>query len=387
MSYQTSETRCKGVKPDGKRCKLTAPIGEYLCEHHATDLKSLFQEPEKCVEIMAGRYPKIHHPACDRKGVNDCECPDYSRGAQVMKTVRKAISDSANQLPLYRRLNKLRMRLKVKKIRKYYNSISEDDLWLPTKPGWRQFRFFVWDDRQGRVVVRVIKDNMKNKATLLGWLRKLAPLHVYYTTSAWLNPQGIGPDPYGRKGRSKFKKKGWSFKMKTYHNCFLWQELYFDVDYCNADYNEGAKTLGLLADQLPIVDTNLNPSMCISPRDELTIVFSGGKGFHLIDREWRMSKVIENMDEEARNYMKTRYARPEEKQDVERELKTNLVDKVREAGVLIDFDVTPDPRRIIRLPGTVHGKTLRVCKIISWDDLDYDDDGNIIGYSPDEPVG
>ena len=36
-------------------------------------------------------------------------------------------------------------------------------------------------------------------------------------------------------------------------------------------------------------------------------------------------------------------------------------------GLLVDFEVTPDPRRIIRLPGTVGHMT--VCKIISEDDL------------------
>ena len=81
MSYQeTSETiRCKGVKPDGKRCKIQVHGGHDLCEHHDTDLKAFIRNPEKCVKIMSGRYPKIHHPACDRKGVNDCECPNYAR--------------------------------------------------------------------------------------------------------------------------------------------------------------------------------------------------------------------------------------------------------------------------------------------------------------------
>ena len=111
-----------------------------------------------------------------------------------MRTIQKAVKDSASALPLYRNKKRLEMRIKVKKIRNYYNRITEAELWLPYKPGFRQFRFFVWDDKQERVVVRVIKDNIKNKATLLKWLRKLAPLHVYYTTSAWLNPQGVGPD-------------------------------------------------------------------------------------------------------------------------------------------------------------------------------------------------
>ena len=288
-------TRCQARKPDGKRCKVDdVKPGHKFCEHHDTDIVALFRQPEKCIEIMTGRYPKRHHPACDRKGINDCDCHTYSRGAQIMRTIQKAVRDSASALPLYRNKKRLEMRIKVKKIRNYYNRITEAELWLPYKPGFRQFRFFVWDDKQERVVVRVIKDNIKNKATLLKWLRKLAPLHVYYTTSAWLNPQGVGPDPNGKRGRNKFRKKGWSYKMRNYHNVFLWQELYFDVDYCNADYNEGAKTLGHLMNYLDAV-----APLCGYSK-EPTIVFSGGKGFHLIDTEWRIDNILS--DEKKKEY-------------------------------------------------------------------------------------
>ena len=369
-------TRCQARKPDGKRCKVDdVKPGHKFCEHHDTDIVALFRQPEKCIEIMTGRYPKRHHPACDRKGINDCDCHTYSRGAQIMRTIQKAVKDSASALPLYRNKKRLEMRIKVKKIRNYYNRITEAELWLPYKPGFRQFRFFVWDDKQERVAVRVIKDNIKHKATLLKWLRKLAPLHVYYTTSAWLNPQGVGPDPNGKRGRNKFRKKGWSYKMRNYHNVFLWQELYFDVDYCNADYNEGAKTLGHLMNYLdalaPLCGYNKEP----------TIVFSGGKGFHLIDTEWRMDNIL--TDKKKKEYYQMNLG---EKQSANREWKEGLIHCIRNEGILIDYDVTPDPRRIIRLPGTVHGKTLRLCKIITKEELEYSD-SQVIGYNPDDPIG
>ena len=369
-------TRCQARKPDGKRCKVDdVKPGHKFCEHHDTDIVALFRQPEKCIEIMTGRYPKRHHPACDRKGINDCDCHTYSRGAQIMRTIQKAVKDSASALPLYRNKKRLEMRIKVKKIRNYYNRITEAELWLPYKPGFRQFRFFVWDDKQERVVVRVIKDNIKNKATLLKWLRKLAPLHVYYTTSAWLNPQGVGPDPNGKRGRNKFRKKGWSYKMRNYHNVFLWQELYFDVDYCNADYNEGAKTLGHLMNFLDKLATLCGYSK------EPTIVFSGGKGFHLIDTEWRIDNVLS--DKEKKEYYQKDLG---EKQSANREWKEGLISCIQAQSILIDYDVTPDPRRIIRLPGTVHGKTLRLCKIITKEELEYSD-SQVIGYNPDDPIG
>ena len=376
-TWKQDITRCQARKPDGKRCKVDdVQAGYKFCGHHDTDIAALYRIPEKCIEIMTGRYPKRHHPACDRKGINDCECHTYSRGAQVLRSIQKAVNDSARALPLYRNKKKLEMRIKVKKIRNHYNETTEAELWLPYKPGFRQFRFFVWDDKQERVVVRVIKDNIKNKATLLKWLRKLAPLHVYYTTSAWLNPQGVGPDPNGRRGRNKFRKKGWSYKMKNYHNLFLWQELYFDVDYCNADYNEGAKTLGKLMNILSSDASEVGYSK--TP----TMVFSGGKGFHLVDTEWKIDKVL--TEKQLKDYYGSNLGG---KQLANREWKTNLIDGIRRADILIDYDVTPDPRRIIRLPGTVHGKTLRLCKIITDSDLTWSQDLEIIGYEPDSPIG
>ena len=178
----------------------------------------------------------------------------------------------------------------------------------------------------------------------------------------------------------------------------MWQELYFDVDYCNADYNEGAKTLGSLIEKL-------DGELGFTPEEELTIVFSGGKGFHLIDTNWRTMNLIYDdrmrrrlgivpgggSTKDAMNAVKELLgfdlAMPEGRQSFSRYIKQRIVDSVKDDGILIDYDVTPDPRRIIRLRGTVHGKTLRLCKIIGKDDLWYDDDGNIVGYEPDDPIG
>ena len=56
-------TRCRARKPDGKRCKVdNVKPGHKFCEHHDTDIVALFRQPEKCIEIMTGRYLKRHHP-------------------------------------------------------------------------------------------------------------------------------------------------------------------------------------------------------------------------------------------------------------------------------------------------------------------------------------
>ena len=170
----------------------------------------------------------------------------------------------------------------------------------------------------------------------------------------------------------------------------------------NADYNEGAKTLGRLIEEL---DPNGHLVRIFSPREELTIVFSGGKGFHLVDTNWRTMDLIYDDEirpqtglvpvgasaKDAMNAIKEQHgfdlAMPEGRQNFSRFIKQHIVQSMKDEEILIDYDVTPDPRRIIRLPGTVHGKTLRLCKIITEDNLIKDEHGRIVGYEPDEPIG
>ena len=195
--WKTKETRCSATVSSGKRCKIMVPAGDYLCEHHAMDLPHFVQNPNHVASLMKARFPKRHHPACDRKGQNDCDCHDYSNGALTAMALRESFRKSQELSPLYRRKRRLEHRLKVKKIRAYYNSITEAELWLPKDAGFRQFRFFLWDDKKERIVVRVVKDNFRHKGTLLKWLRKLAPLHVYYTTSALAESRRNRPRPEG----------------------------------------------------------------------------------------------------------------------------------------------------------------------------------------------
>lgn len=390
-NWRTKETRCEAHTSSGKRCKLRVEAGEYLCEHHQTDLPHFVAQTGACVGIMQSRFPKRHHPACDRKGQNDCNCHTYSNGALGMMALREAFKKSQELSPLYRKKRNLEHQLKVKKIRAYYNSITEAELWLPKDAGFRQFRFFIWDSKSERIVVRVIKDNFRHKSTLLKWLRKLAPLHVYYTTSAWLNPQGIGPDPKGKHGKAKMKKKGWC--LPQYHDTMLYQGLYFDVDYDNADYNEGVNMLMELKQELE--SRGFNVWLNDRRRTEKArtyfngldmtnsnIVFSGSKGFHLIYEDWNYDRLLDKYADLYRwNHINNRQA-------FARDAKSELVDALKDDGsLLLDWEVTTDPRRIIRLPGTVHGKTLRLCKIVDSSEIKYDEATKEYVYDADDPIG
>jgi len=382
--WKDNETRCRGTANSGKRCKLTVPPGDYLCEHHAMDLVHFARDANYVTGLMKTRFPKRHHPACDRKGQNDCDCHTYSNGALTVLALRESFKKSAEMSPLYRRKRRLEHRLKVKKIRAYYNSITEAELWLPVDSGFRQFRFFLWDDKREAIVVRVIKDNFRHKRTLLKWLRKLAPLHVYYTTSAWLNPQGIGPDPKGKHGKSKMKKKGRSMQLAKYYDTMLYQGLYFDVDYDNADYNQGADMLMRLRDTLPTTLDRVRVDdvgvYLEGLNGEPIMVFSGGKGFHLVHQDWSSTGLA---TASAERYREVSQDNQNWNKDVKDAICAGLLED--DSELLLDWEATRDPRRIIRLPGTVHGKTLRVCKIVTEEDFEFSEGS--WKFNADSPIG
>ena len=113
-------------------------------------------------------------------------------------------------------------------------------------------------------------------------LRRHAPIAVYYSTSTWINPQNIGPDPFSKAGRRKFKKRG---LMKHYHNTWLGQGFFIDVDYEMKDSRMAAEMTEKVIDWYL---TNVKPDA------NLTLVRSGGKGFHVIDYEYDIVKDMEN---------------------------------------------------------------------------------------------
>ena len=383
--WKVQETRCIARSPrDRSLCKIRVPAGEYLCEHHKYDLAAMANDPQTCIDILAERFPKRHHPACDRKGENDCDCHDYSRGASAMITMKAAFEQSKLRSKLYKKHVKVTMAAKVRRIRRYYKSITEDDLYLPPNSNFRQYRFFVWDSQMQKISVRVLKDNVRTKKILLSHLRRLAPLHVYYTTGQWLNPQGIGPDPDSKLGETKMRKKGWctpgkKITLRRYHNTLMKRDLYFDVDYDNKDYNQGIQMVDRLIEKLN--------SQVHYEHGSVQIVFSGSKGFHLIVDGYYDGAGYDPFDIHCDTPLREFANAPDKNKRIERHYR-DLVDGIKDDDLLLDWMVTYDNRRIIRLPGTVHGKTMRVCQIVDTDDESVikDRHGGFAGYIPAPPI-
>ena len=74
--------------------------------------------------------------------------------------------------------------------------------------------------------------------------------------------------------------------------------------------------------------------------------------------------------------------------DIERHYKSVVNILQHETNLLLDWMVTYDNRRIIRLPGSVHGKSMRVCREINFsdDNVIKNRAGRPVGYIPDEPI-
>ena len=80
------------------------------------------------------------------------------------------------------------------------------------------------------------------------------------------------------------------------------------------------------------------------------VSFSGSKGFHLVAHDPDRSAFAE--------------PDPAKREEAVREQRKTLLDSAIEAGHPVDPVVTADTRRIIRLPGTVHGLTGWECTIL-----------------------
>ena len=222
-----------------------------------------------------------------------------------------------------------RRRAKARRRRALRSYYEEAPLWLPPHPTFRQFRVAV-PRGDARLAFLKIDDRVRNETVLRRWLVRLAPEHVYFTTSRWLDPQRLGPREY--RGR----KAGY----RVAHNILLGQELYFDID------APGEFDLAK-ADAERVLDCLRREGL-----EDLRLVYSGNKGFHIHAYDFE-EKFLPRLPADPR-------CREAAVQGARKDLVTRIV----EAGIGIDVDVTMDPRRILRLPGTVHGATLNICEFV-----------------------
>ena len=215
----------------------------------------------------------------------------------------------------------------LKEIQNYYRN-NPVDLGAISELKFRHFRF-----RLPNGSFYKIKRKITNAQDLMPYLIEYSPLDVYYSTACWLNPHMIA---------SKLDKD-------ILRNIMLSCDLSFDID-VNKDI-KNLEEARLNAVEL----SDFLSSRDIQPR---YTAFSGSKGFHIVcDDPWKGQYI--DMD-------------PHKRETFAVEKRKEIVEEVREEGVIFDEKVTVDTRRIIRVPSTIHSRTGNPCTVISRNLLDSD---------------
>lgn len=189
---------------------------------------------------------------------------------------------------------------------------------LPIDSKFRQYRVRTWDNNWIK-----IQDTIRTPKDLQRWLIRLAPRDVYFMTSRFLNPTKVGP-----RVLRKYKP-GYNLA----YNIFLGSELYFDFDYKNIH------ELKLFLKELKKDGYN-----------DLKVIETA-RGFHI----WVLD--FEQHHSELKGILN-----PKEREQKHKLLKTKIAKKYSSLGYKFDFQVTIDTRRIIRVPGTLHGLTMELIK-------------------------
>ena len=208
----------------------------------------------------------------------------------------------------------------------YYQNHEVDFAWLE-KPSQHEFR---WRCDDGSW--RKSKRRVSSIETFKKSISRDNPSDIYFSTSSWLNP--IDLPRLSDKTRP--------------HPILLNHLIVFDIDYSplSIENLEQARKTTLKLHNW--IEKNYDYEL-------ISISFSGSKGFHLFYSDLdRTLFSIENA-RERENAVKTD--------------RDKLLQDVLLAGFKVDPRITADTRRIIRLPGTVHGKTGLLCHRISLERL------------------
>ena len=208
----------------------------------------------------------------------------------------------------------------------YYQNHEVDFTWLE-KPSMHEFR---WRCADGSW--RKSKRRVSSIETFRKSISQDNPSDLYFSTSSWLNPVDL---------------PRLSDETRP-HPVLLNHLIVFDIDFAplSLENLEQARTTTLKLRNW--IEKNYDYEL-------ISISFSGSKGFHLFYHDLDRSLFsIEN----AR-----------ERENAVKEARNKLLQEVLLAGFKVDPRITADTRRIIRLPGSIHGKTGLLCHRISLERL------------------
>ena len=174
-----------------------------------------------------------------------------------------------------------------------------------------------------------VPDRIRSGAALQRWLIRYRPSDVYYSASCWLVPEKLG-----RRERTPLSD-----------NIFLASDIVFDVD----RFPCSLKNLDLARrDTLQLITFCQKHNLPVK-----YAAFSGSKGFHVVCADTR------------------RYNDPDPfvREDMAKAVRKTILAEVQACGITVDPRITPDTRRIIRVPGTINSKSGYVCTVLSEEQL------------------
>ena len=208
----------------------------------------------------------------------------------------------------------------------YYQNHEVDLSWL-NKPSQHGFR---WRCSNGSW------RKSKRRVSSVGSFRKAIardnPSDVYFSTSSWLEPidlPNLNDEPKP-------------------HPILLNHFIVFDIDFAPLSLENLERARLTTLNLHRWIEKNYDYEL-------MSISFSGSKGFHLFynDPDRSLFSIEDG----------------KEREDAVRENRKKLLEGVLLAGFKVAPRITADTRRIIRLPGTIHGKTGLLCHRISIERL------------------
>ena len=209
----------------------------------------------------------------------------------------------------------------------YYQNHEVDISWL-AKSSQHEFRWRCTNGRWKKANRRVSSIETFRKAIFQD-----NPADIYFSTSSWLNP--IDLPRLSDETRP--------------HPILLNHLVVFDIDFSplSLDNLEQARITTLKLYNW--IEKNYDYEF-------ISISFSGSKGFHLFYNDLdRTLFSIENA---------------KDRENAVKQERSKLLQQVLLAGFKVDPRITADTRRIIRLPGSIHGKTGLLCHRIGLNRLE-----------------
>jgi len=211
-------------------------------------------------------------------------------------------------------------------LKAWYGTTPLDLEWLE-KPSRHQFRWRLSNDRWVTLARQISNENSLRKQ-----FSRRVPRDLYIGTSAWLNPVHL----------PRLKDENSPSPILLDHL------VVFDIDFRPFCYRRLERARRVTHGLLQWLDEHEDLSLQY-------ISYSGGKGFHLVLRD--NDRSLFGIPEPRLREQKVRESRKE------------LLERVLDAGFEVDTTVTADTRRIIRLPGSLHGTTGWCCTRISREQL------------------